>query len=141
MTPLIAIAAALLAMTAPGEPPPSGAPVESRLDGLSIEGRVRARGLIGVFSVPGTLSFQDGDLIWSVRGEDDRGAYRAWPVEDGIRFEARHVIENDETALWTGLYDGERVRDVSIVWTRVEGDFLHDLLLPGEVTLEFRPSD
>jgi len=41
------------------------------LDSLVVPGRIRARGAIGVFSVPGTVSFQEGMLVWTAQGADD----------------------------------------------------------------------
>jgi hypothetical protein len=48
-------------------------------------------------------------------------------------------LKNGEHVEWIGVFDGEFVTDAQAVWTRKEGDFVHDLLLPKEVTLAFTP--
>ncbi len=111
------------------------------LDGLAFEGRVRARGLIGLFSVRGRLAFDAGALSWTVGASTDTGPYSVREIDGVLEFTAEHVLENDERALWTGRYDGSTVREVTIVWTREDGDFIHDLFLPSRVTLDFRPLD
>jgi len=109
------------------------------LDGISINGQVRAQGLIGLFSVPGILMFSDGQLIWIVEGDADAGAYVSWRNEGEIVFRAEHKIDNGESVVWTGRYDGEEFQGVTAVWSRIEGDFVHDLLLPDRVALDFTP--
>jgi hypothetical protein len=125
---------------APGSPMMI-APSEASIDGLEVEGRIRARGVVGLVSVPGTLSFRDGALVWAAQDTIDCSTYNLTPAEDGYRFAAEYRIENDEHVSWSGWTDGLAVRDVTAVWTRVEGDFIHDLLLPEQVTLHFRPDD
>jgi hypothetical protein len=110
------------------------------LDGLSVDGHVRARGLAGLFSAPGTLSFRDGLLVWTARGTRDAGAYRVRPVPGGLAFRAEHALANGERAVWAGRHDGTRLHNVSAVWYRVEGDWIHDLFLPDAVTLDFTPA-
>lgn len=34
--------------------------------------------------------------------------------------------------------DGKSLKNVTAVWTRIENDFFHDLLLPEEVNFTFR---
>lgn len=109
------------------------------LDGKSFDGSIRARGIIGLFSVKGKLSFDDGMLVWTVKESKDIGPYQASEVEDGINFTAQLSIENNETVEWSGLFDGQSVQNVQAVWTRQKGDFVHDLLLPKQVTLDFTP--
>lgn len=111
------------------------------LDGRSISGRIRARGPAGLISVPGTLSFRDGNLVWSARGSEDSGPYQWRETGDAIEFRAEHVIENGEQAIWSGRFDGTRFHDVTAVWIRVEGDWVHDLFLPDRVVMEFTPDD
>ncbi|WP_420434769.1 hypothetical protein [Hyphobacterium sp.] len=111
------------------------------LDGRSVSGRIRARGPAGLFSVPGTLSFRGGNLVWLARGNADSGPYQWRETGDAIEFRAEHVIENGERAIWSGSFDGTRFHDVTAVWVRVEGDWVHDLLLPDRVVMEFTPDD
>ena len=109
------------------------------LDGLVVHGRVRARGLIGLVSVPGELSFQGGMLVWATGDSEDVGPYAVSATDCLLAFTAEHVIENGEHVRWSGVSDGRTVSDVTAIWTRVEGDFVHDLLLPEQVTLDFTP--
>lgn len=111
------------------------------IDGLAVDGRIRARGVMGLVSVPGTLSFREGLLVWAAQDTIDCSPYTLTPVEGGYQFAAEYRIENDEHVSWSGWTDGESVRDVTAVWTRVEGDFIHDLLLPEQVTMRFTPDD
>jgi hypothetical protein len=109
------------------------------LDGLIVHGRIRAQGIFGLMSVPGTLSFQNGRLLWTVEGSMDSGPYQLVGSDGACSFSARHAIENGEQVQWSGWSDGWTVTDVTAVWTRTRGDFVHDLLLPEQVTLEFTP--
>ena len=109
------------------------------LDGISINGQVRAQGLIGLFSVPGILMFSDGQLIWIVEGDADAGVYASWSNDGNIEFWAEHRIDNGESVVWSGRYKGSEFQDVTAVWNRTEGDFVHDLLLPDRVILHFTP--
>lgn len=114
---------------------------EAGIDGLEVDGRIRARGVMGLVSVPGTLSFREGLLVWAAQDTIDCTPYTLTPVEDGYHFAAQYRIENDEHVSWSGWTDGQTVRDVTAIWTRVEGDFIHDLLLPERVTMRFTPDD
>jgi hypothetical protein len=111
--------------------------VSHALDGLSFDGSVRARGIIGLFSVNGNLSFADGQLIWTVKDSKDTGPYHTTEVEGGLNFNAKLSIENNEQVEWSGFYDGKTLHNVYAVWTRNKGDFVHDLFLPKQVTLDF----
>lgn len=111
------------------------------LDGLVVPGHIKARGAIGVFSVPGTVSFQEGMLVWTAQGTHDVGPYMISQRDGTIAFTARHGLENAEHVFWRGFSDGETLYDVTAVWTRQEGDLVHDALLPKQVTLDFKPSD
>ncbi|MEE2565231.1 hypothetical protein [Hyphobacterium marinum] len=111
------------------------------LDGLSVDGRIRARGIIGLFSVPGTLSFEDGDLFWATRGEVDSGPYSTRPGTGVIEFHAEHMTPEGDIVVWSGRYADGRFHDVTAVWTRVAGDAVHDLFLPDDVVLNFTPAD
>ena len=115
-----------------------GAQVEG-LDGLTVPGSIRARGVFGMFSVRGTLSFRDGELIWTARGDEDTGPYLLTETDGQFAFSAEHSIENDERVRWSGSSNGQTVSNVTAVWTRAEGDWVHDLFLPEQVTLEFTP--
>lgn len=112
---------------------------QTDIDGLNVPGRIRANGLVGLVSVPGTLFFADGQLVWQARDTRDCAPYTLTPDGDAMRFTAHYRIENDEHVRWSGWTDGTRVRDVTAVWTRVEGDFVHDLFLPDEVLMVFTP--
>ena len=110
------------------------------LDGQSFEGKIHARGiysLFGLIKVRGTLSFENDSLLWSVDGSDDRIPFQSSIENDMLSFSAEAFIENDEKIEWLGTFDGERVRNVEVTWIRQEGDFVHDLLLPETVILQF----
>ncbi|ABI65772.1 hypothetical protein Mmar10_1480 [Maricaulis maris MCS10] len=119
-------------------PAPDSLEVPMAVD-LTVTGTVRARGIFGFASVRGVLSLGDGMLSWVVNDSRECGAYVLTSEEGQVRFSARYLIDNQEQVDWTGVIDGESVSDVRIVWTRVEGDFIHDLFLPEQVTLEFTP--
>ncbi len=107
------------------------------LEGRSFEGTVRAKGILGLMSVKGTLSFLNGNLVWEARGEKDVGRYQVEVKDNELYFTAFLTIENDETVEWSGIFDGHSLHRVEAVWTRVEGDFVHDMLLPEQVILVF----
>ncbi|MFY0637556.1 hypothetical protein [Maricaulis maris] len=109
------------------------------LDASSYPGTVRARGLFGLVRVRGTLSFVGGDLVWSTQGETESGAYRIFVERDECIFIAEYTLDSGGQVRWTGVFDGQRVHTVRIIWTRVTGDAVHDLLLPNVVALEFTP--
>jgi hypothetical protein len=123
----------VMVMPEPGKPKQ----VSHALDGLTFDGSVRARGIIGLFSVKGNLSFANGQLIWAVKDSKDIGPYQITEVEGGISFKANLTIENNEQVEWSGFYDGNTLYDVQAIWTRNKGDFVHDLFLPKQVTLDF----
>ncbi|GAA0869649.1 hypothetical protein GCM10009116_14850 [Brevundimonas basaltis] len=109
------------------------------LENLSVPGRVRARGIYGLFSVAGVLSFQGGRLHWTVDGVTESGRYDQSQTADGARFSADYVTRDNERLQWSGYVRNGRLRDVTAIWTRARGDFVHDLLLPRRLTLDFTP--
>lgn len=134
-------APAVLAIQSSQLPADPAGSSDALLDGVSVNGRVRAQGLIGLVSVPGTLSFRDGQLIWVVEGDSDTSAYTSWHHDGMVEFRAEQEIDTGERVVWSGRYNGVQVQDVTAVWYRNEGDFVHDLLLPDRVTLNFTPDD
>lgn len=113
----------------------------SILESSSFDGKIYAEGiysLFGLIKVEGTLSFTDSLLYWSARGSMDSIPYQCRMIDDHLMFTATAVIENDETISWRGFYDGEKLEDVQAIWTRREGDSVHDFLLPDIVTLKFK---
>lgn len=111
------------------------------LDGERQDGRIRAEGLAGLISVPGTLHFENGELIWSAQGDTDRGRYVARDIGDGrVEFRSVHVIERGERIYWHGLREDEALTDVTAYWAREPGDAVHDALLADCVRLNFTPS-
>ena len=111
---------------------------ETVLEGRAFSGKIRARGIVGLISVAGQLSFQNGSLIWDVEGAKDVGPYQLVERDGNIAFTAVHELDNGESVLWAGIWNGEEITNVTAQWTRVEGDFLHDLLLPDQVMLDFK---
>jgi|GEM_PF-1097511 len=112
------------------------------LDGKSFHGRIRAKGLAGLFSAEGTLSFKGGHLIWSVAETQESAPYQTTSVAKGIVFSARLAGESNTYIDWSGLYDGVSLTDVKAIWTRTEEeDFIHDLFLPDVVELRFTPEN
>ncbi|WP_323761214.1 hypothetical protein [Maricaulis sp.] len=109
------------------------------LDTLEFEGTIRARGLIGLMRVSGTLGFANGDLVWTAQGETDRGPYVVRARDGRVAFMADYTLPSGEPVRWTGFFDGARLMDVEVVWSRRRGDLVHDLMLPVEVTLDFTP--
>ncbi len=114
-------------------------PPENALDGKSFDGSIRAKGVIGIVSVKGTLAFENGQLIWMVNGSKDIAPYQVDHVEGELVFSAQAPAENGEFVNWSGTFDGETIHNVTAKWTRVEGDIIHDLFLPDVVTMVFTP--
>ncbi len=113
-----------------------------KLEGKSFQGRIRATGIIGLFSVKGTLSFKDGLLVWSVKGSGDSAPYETEEADGVLRFTSHVPEEGGSYIDWSGTYDGESVSNVKAIWTRAEEeDFIHDLFLPDVVTMLFTPKD
>lgn len=110
------------------------------LDGLAIPGEIRAHGVYGAFGVDGVLSFDDGSLCWTVEGERDCAPVELIAGDGYLLFSSEHRGERDERIDWSGRYDGRTLSDVTVLWTRVEGDAVHDLLLPERLVLAFEPS-
>ncbi|KAA3638043.1 MAG: hypothetical protein DWP95_13430 [Proteobacteria bacterium] len=111
----------------------------SVIEGQSFPGKIKARGLLGIFSVKGTLSFSNGQLHWHVKGTTDSGFYHLHQDNGIYRFTA-HVINDDGTFVdWSGIYNGNSVQDVQAIWNRSkEQDFIHNLFLPDHVILIFK---
>lgn len=111
----------------------------SGLQDLVVPGRIRARGVYGLFSVAGVLSFQGGRLHWTVDGETESGRYDLSQTADGAWFTADYLTRDGEGVRWSGYVRDCRLRDVTAIWTRKRGDLVHDLLLPRRLTLDFTP--
>lgn len=111
------------------------------MGGKTFHGKIKADGIYGLIGVKGTLSFEDGFLIWSAKGSHDKIEYSWESVDGGIKFYAKAPIGNGETIEWSGVYDGKTIINVKAAWTRQKGDFIHDLLLPDVLTLTFTPND
>lgn len=109
------------------------------LDGLEFHGTIRARGLIGLVRVRGTLAFDGGELVWTAQGDTEGGPYVLSSRDGQAVFVAEYTLETGEQVRWTGAIDGGQVSDVRAVWTRAVGDIVHDLFLPDVVTLDFTP--
>lgn len=107
------------------------------LENKSFKGSVKAKGIAGLFSVNGHLSFEKGLLIWSTDDSTDIGKFEIHEHQDGIQFKATITTVNNEKVEWSGIYDGDSLYGVEALWTRNKGDFFHDLLLPDVVTLVF----
>ena len=108
----------------------------------AFDGKIYAEGvysLFGLIKVSGTLSFSDSLLYWSAKGSLDSIPYQWRIIDDHLMFTATAVIENDETIAWRGFYDGKQLEDVQAIWTRQEGDSVHDFFLPETVTMIFKP--
>jgi hypothetical protein len=111
------------------------------LEGKTFKGKVKAKGLLGLFKVSGTLSFQDNLLTWQVDDEVDTGVYKIIPKNGLIHFSAHVKMTSGESVDWQGYFNGTSLIQVSAIWTRVEGDFIHDLFLPPVVTMIFLPEE
>lgn len=109
------------------------------LEGKSFTGKIRAQGFIGFIKVTGQLSFKNKRLIWQVKNEIDTGPYKIETTNNGLIFSARVQMANGEHVDWQGHYDGKSLAQVKAIWTRIEGDFIHDLFLPKIVTMVFTP--
>ncbi len=114
-------------------------PDDLSLEGKSFPGSIRAKGLIGLVSVKGTLSFNEGSLVWTVDSTNDTAPYKLEEFDGSVKFTSRMPTQDGEYVDWSGVYDGKTLSDVTALWTRGKGDFIHDLLLPDVVTLVFTP--
>ncbi len=102
-------------------------------------GSIRAKGLFGLVAVKGMLSFDSGNLCWTVEQSTDCAPYRTEDENGAHKFYASYLIENDERVEWSGAFNGNSLSHVTALWTRTPGDFIHDLLLPKKVTMKFTP--
>lgn len=136
---MMSLIAPSFALELPAEDEPAGESAILELEGKSFQGRIRAKGVIGLFSVKGTLSFKDGLLVWSAKGSEDSAPYETEEMDGVSRFTSRVPGKDGGHVEWTGAYDGEAVSDVKAIWTRAEeDDFFHNLFLPDVVTLVFK---
>lgn len=110
------------------------------LAGQSFAGEVRAKGIYGLVGVNGNLTFESGKLVWATKDSSESGDYEI-NYKDGLwHFSSYYTIENEEGVQWRGKFDGEKLMDVEIIWSRQPGDWVHDLLLPKQLTLTFTPA-
>ncbi|MCK7593540.1 hypothetical protein [Pseudomarimonas salicorniae] len=124
----------------PADPAPDGEDRALSLEGRTFDGRIRARGLFGLVRVRGTLSFEAGQLVWQAQGSRETAPYQVETRNGILLFSARVIHPDGSFVDWAGIFDGERLRGVVALWDRSqEKDFIHDLLLPTQVTLEFSP--
>ncbi|MCW9018576.1 MAG: hypothetical protein OQJ89_16505, partial [Kangiellaceae bacterium] len=111
------------------------------LDGKLFVGRMREKGIWGVFSGKGTLEFEQGKLIWRA-GEADKDylptTYTTKLAGNKIIFSALMFGKNGDQLSWSGKYDGKNLFDVTAKWKRQKGDWVHDTLLPDVVTMVFK---
>ena len=137
--PITLVAVALLGMSSPpahaGEDPPA-----TSLDGRSFKGKLWATGLFRWIRAKDTIVFKEGTFAWT-SGID--AGYKPAPYETteengSVIFTVRSVREEGDYVDWSGVYDGESLSNVTAVWTRVEKDFVHDLLLPSKMTFIFK---
>lgn len=126
-----------------GMPLANDAPPLPSPEGQSFTGTVRATGWRGLIGREGTLAFEGGRLSWRVGDEPQEFApapYALSPGREGSAiFRARMPGARGDHVEWHGRFDGSTLHDVTATWTRVPGDFVHDLLLPPVVTLRFTP--
>lgn len=115
------------------------------MDGKSFEGMIRGMGLLGLINSKTTIEFKEGTFAWT-KGEDFEPAPYETTEENGkIIFTARAAGKEggdyvDDYVVWSGIYDGESLSDVTAVWTRKKGgsNWLYDFLLPEVVTFIFK---
>ena len=114
------------------------------LDGKSFSGELRvARGLFRWIRVEDSFSFENGMIVWE---SGLGGGYKQVPfetsyIDEKLMFKARFFREEGDFVDWTGVYDGESISEVKGIWTRVEDDFVHNLLLPAKVNFLFKVED
>jgi hypothetical protein len=129
----------LLAEDSPGTITNLATPYRLSLEGKSFKGHIRAKGIVGLFKVKGTLSFQEGLLVWTVENSRDSAPYK-FQQKDGVLSFSSHVLNDNNTYVdWSGTYDGKTISNVIAVWNRAkEEDFVHDFFLPDMVTFVFK---
>ena len=117
---------------------------EHRLDGVVIKGTLKATNAWLRVGVKGTITFKEGRLYWSTekKGEPEQTmAYRLESTDACLLFKAEGLAEpgSSDEIQWQGCYDGVQLFNVTARWTRVEKDFIHDLMLPDVVYFSFTP--
>ena len=111
------------------------------LDGKSFEGKLKVeKGFFRWITVKETITFKDGNFFWASgeRGGYQPTPYKAKEIVGSVVFTVRSSREEGDYIDWIGTYDGESLKNVTAVWTRIEKDFVHDLLLPQKVTFTFK---
>lgn len=135
-------AALLLTLAVSFSPSLNASPVPNAqryaLDGHTFSGNIKAKGLLGLVSVNGDLSFKNGLLYWSTHNEVDSAPYSVTYKNGYVIFKSKLLLTNGTQVDWVGQFDGENIREVLATWHREnENDFIHDLFLPDVVTLTF----
>ncbi len=114
------------------------------LDGKSFIGELKATNTWLRIGVKGSIHFEAGHFYWATEKNDDdiqTASYRLEPLGDHVIFTARVAeAENSQDFIdWQGQFDGQTVSEVKATWTRIEKDFIHDLMLPDQVIFQFKP--
>ena len=114
------------------------------LEGKSFSGELKvAKGLFRWIQVEDSFFFENGMIVWE---SGLGGGYKPVPfetssIDENLMFKARFFREEGDFVDWTGVYDGESISEVKGVWTIVEDDFVHNLLLPEKVNFLFIEDD
>ncbi|MGX5175297.1 hypothetical protein ACUR5C_14860 [Aliikangiella sp. IMCC44653] len=117
------------------------------LDSKIFDGKIRAKGVYGLFRVKGTILFSDGLLTWRVASEKNTeqamdyapANYTVKLIDELLYFTSIMPGQSGDKLIWSGIYDGQKLNKVEAIWVRQKGDWVHDLLLPEEVILRFTP--
>jgi hypothetical protein len=114
------------------------------LDGLVIKGKLKATNAWLRVGVRGTIEFSEGMLNWSTGKPDEQlqsVPYQLALTDVCLLLTAEGPAEpgSDDEIHWQGCFDGGKLTGITARWTRVEKDFIHDLMLPEVVYFSFSP--
>lgn len=118
------------------------------LDGLTFAGKFKANNTFLRIGVKGSVSFKNGYLVWIADNEKNKKHheklnYQITCDEDIVTFktlvQSQKTESQKDQISWQGKFNGTKIYDVNAKWTRIEKDFIHDLLLPKVVTFKFNP--
>ncbi len=115
---------------------------ELSLDGKSFVGKLKAKNTWLRIGVKGSIHFEAGQFYWTTGKKDQdiqTAPYQLHQSGSHVIFTARvpESLDSQDFVDWQGQYDGHTLSNVQAIWTRVEKDFIHDLMLPELVTFQF----
>jgi hypothetical protein len=117
---------------------------DSSLEGLVIQGQLKATNSWLRVGVQGSITVRDGRFIWSTGKHKEQVQslpYQLTPTSNCLLLTAEGPAEpgSADVIHWQACVDEAQLSNVTARWTRVEKDFIHDLMLPDVVYFSFKP--